>query len=276
MSSADLRGSLRAALQFQPTYRDRKKTSQLPTPYLDRISVTEHKGNSTATSSSVANRRRPRASDDWKALMIQPIGVPDLSHTKIATSFAPKTTPFTTPDGRILKGLRTTLQRGFIDAVKSAKADMANTNPDEQQPNGYGDDSGEVDSMYGDEDDGRRNNSVSLFDRSKMTFDELQDAAEDDYEDALVDGVVDERSQYEAGEGRQSSGDMAESKRRRRRKGKTRRTSGQPGNRASKEYSAPPKFECFLDFVYGPSNLTGEYSRAHEAQMREYLPVARR
>ena len=53
MSSADLRGSLRAALQFQPTYRDRKKTSQLPAPYLDRISVTEHKG-TTATSRRLA------------------------------------------------------------------------------------------------------------------------------------------------------------------------------------------------------------------------------
>ena len=41
-------------------------------------------------------------------------------------------------------------------------------------------------------------------------------------------------------------------------------------------YTAPPKFEAFLDFVYGPSNLNGIYSRSHNDQMKEYLPVPRK
>jgi len=52
-------------------------------------------------------------------------------------------------------------------------------------------------------------------------------------------------------------------------------TNSQESLKTESSYSAPPKFEVFLDFVYGPSNLTGSYRRSYNSQMKEYLPVPR-
>mgnify|MGYP006095794145 CR=1 FL=1 len=225
MSSADLRGSLRAALAFQPTYRPRKQTQNLPTPYLDRISVTEHRGSPKSNrpkASRITNDGLPD-STAWKKLIIRPIGVPDLKHTKINTVFEPEQVPFTAPSGKILKGLRTTLQRGYIDAVKSANAELEATRKERFERERQYDDRHEADNAP---------TQTHLFDREKYDATRAYDALESE------DSTTSLRSEA--------------------------------------SYTAPPKFEAFLDFVYGPSNLTGSYPRNYNAQMKEYLPVPRK
>jgi hypothetical protein len=241
MSTNDLRSSLQEALSFQPTYRTRKSTQNLASPYLDRVSVTEHRGSpkesSTLGSNSSNNKRFTKSS--YKNLIIRPIGVPDLRHTKLQTCFAPEEVPFTAPTGKILKGLRTTLQRGYIDAVKStneeAKASRTRRLEQERRDKKHQD--------YTDDDDERYEDDRGLEESSKQSI--LFDRQK--YEEAMAYESLEDASQY------------ASSK-------TTKKTS----------YSAPPKFEAFLDFVYGPSNLNGTYSRSHNNQMKEYLPVSRK
>ena len=242
MSANDLRSSLRAALSFQPTYRTRKTTHQLPAPYLDRVSVTEHRGSPKSATIRTNNKRLPNSSSH-KHLIIRPIGVPDLKHTKLQTCFAPEDVPFTAPTGKILKGFRTTLQRGYIDAVKSVNAQAAaarkarmEQEQREEEPEYYDEDE---DDRYEREDHGGRRvgdreegeEGEGLFDRQK-------------FEETMAYEALDDK------------GAVAEVK--------------------DVGYSAPPKFEAFLDFVYGPSNLNGIYSRSHNDQMKEYLPVPRK
>ena len=233
MSTSDLRSSLREALSFQPTYRTRKSTHNLPTPYLDRVSVTEHRGSPKDTARNTS-RRHPSGlpdSSSYKKLIIRPIGVPDLKHTKLQTCFAPEEVPFTAPTGKILKGLRTTLQRGYIDAVKSVRAEVEATRRKriEQDKRDAENDGYYDDNRYENEERGDLM-QASLFDR----------------------GVGESASTSS-----KSAAEVADS-------------SDKPA------YSAPPKFEAFLDFVYGPSNMNGEFPRSHNAQMKEYLPVPRK
>ena len=225
MSTSDLRSSLRSALSFKPTYRNQKTTKNLPAPYLDRISVTEHRG--SPKSKHTSNNPNQITSSSWKKLVIRPIGVPNLKHTKINTVFEPESIPFTTPSGKILKGLRTTLQKGYINAVKTANSEIEQQRKQRIQREKY--DNRHEEDYYDEEEE----EPVDLFDRDK--FDETQAYAALDANDS-TDSI---KSQKEA-------------------------------------YSAPPKFEAFLDFVYGPSNLTGTYQRSYNAQMKEYLPVPRK
>jgi hypothetical protein len=117
MSASDLRGSLRQALAFEPTFRDHRATRALPVPYLDRISVTDNRGESSPAQKTP--QRGVLQTTSYKKLMIQPVSMPDLSHCKLQTNFQKDDVPFMAPDGSLLKGLRTTLQRGFVDAVKT-------------------------------------------------------------------------------------------------------------------------------------------------------------
>ena len=222
MSTSDLRGSLREALSFQPTYRARKATQKLPAPYLDRVSVSEHKGSPKDNHRSSSKRKDGLDASSWKELSIRPISMPDLSHTKLQTVFDPESVPFTAPTGKILKGMRTTLRRGYIDAVKSTKEDV-----ERERRNRMSRERGEE--QYDDRHE--QSQQQVLFDRTKYEEDRA-------YEELDA-------------------------------------TNSQESLKTESSYSAPPKFEVFLDFVYGPSNLTGSYRRSYNSQMKEYLPVPR-
>jgi hypothetical protein len=256
MSASDLRGSLRQALAFEPTFRDHRATRALPVPYLDRISVTDNRGESSPAQKTP--QRGVLQTTSYKKLMIQPVSMPDLSHCKLQTNFQKDDVPFMAPDGSLLKGLRTTLQRGFVDAVKTVHEETKQRHQQRQRDSEY----------YGDDDDRERQfaqhsgqeGEAPLFDRSKFvdTVEELDEMALRGMEDELAE---------EGGGGR------AREKTLRKRKKKKKKVNAKAVEEAG--YSVPPKFECMLDFVYGPSNIQGLYKRAHNDQMRAYLPVKR-
>ena len=159
MSSADLRGSVRSALALKP------HRAGASIPYLDKISVSKHRP---------TRGRRNR----WNHLLIQPISVPDLSHTGISSAFEPPKPPLMRPDGSVDSGLRAIIREKYANATAT---------------------------------DENRKKSEAKFDDSQV-------------EEAKV------------GAGK-------------------------------------PNFENFLDFVYGPSNISGEYRRNYEQQMRAYSPI---
>lgn len=125
MSVSDLRGSLREALEFEPNFRNYKQTKSLPAPYLDRISVTDHRGDISPIQKTGGARTKGKLRTvPYKKLMIQPVGMPDLSHCKLQTNFQKEEVPYMAPDGSLLKGLRVSLQRGYINAVKTANEEI--------------------------------------------------------------------------------------------------------------------------------------------------------
>ena len=97
MSSADLRGSVRSALALKP------HRAGASIPYLDKISVSKHRP---------TRGRRNR----WNHLLIQPISVPDLSHTGISSAFEPPKPPLMRPDGSVDSGLRAIIREKYANA----------------------------------------------------------------------------------------------------------------------------------------------------------------
>ena len=172
MSTADLRGSLREALQFEPEFRNYKQTKSLPAPYLDRISVTDHRGDiSPNEKRGEARAKNKLRTVSYKKLMIQPVSMPDLSHCKLQTNFQKEEVPYMAPDGSLLKGLRVSLQRGYIKAVKSANEETKQRQQTRQMEK-Y-DHDGYERQMALENDSRSESPEASLFDRSKF-IDELE------------------------------------------------------------------------------------------------------
>jgi hypothetical protein len=155
MSGADLRSSIRGALSHRPQKPEKS------VPYLDKISVSKH--------------APAPGKNKWKRLLIQPICMPDLSHTGIETAFGVSSPALMRPDGSVDVGLKALIKSQYVGVTR---------------------------------------------------------------------GPVDEKTRRELAD--------------------TKETKCGPG---------APSFENFLDFVYGPSNISGEYRRNYEQQMRLYNPV---
>ena len=193
MSSDDyLRASLRSALQFRRP--EVSRDSDLSRPYLDKISVSQH----MPTTSSTSHGNLP--------LLIQPISMPELSHTGLSSSFMPEDAPFMLPDGSASKELRRQIKERYAAVRREEEVDDS----------------------------------------------EDQDKEYDEYDEY-------EREEEKKQRKKRQPSNNKKRKRRRRKKKKA-------------PLAGPPNFENFLDYVYGPSTISGEYRRNYQEQMRAYLP----